>query len=102
MPPVKKVRKVVKKKRATAVATGVAPRRARGGRPSLLTPLIALALAGVIVWAVLSVGNKSSGIQVSERTVTATKGVVQSVVSGSGNLEPGNQYDLNFGTSGEI
>ena len=37
-----------------------------------------------------------------ERIVTVSQGVVQSIVSGSGNLEPANQLDVNFGTSGQI
>src|SRR4029079_5430497 len=37
-----------------------------------------------------------------ERTATVERGVIQSTVSGSGNLEPANQADVDFATSGEI
>ena len=55
-----------------------------------------------VVVAVLSVGSESAGVQVSERTVTVSRGVIETVVSGSGNLEPARQADLDFATSGRI
>src|SRR4051794_26216985 len=38
----------------------------------------------------------------SGRTVSVTRGVIQSTVSGSGNLAPPNQLELNFGTGGKV
>ena len=70
-------------------------------RPALTTiALGVLAAAGVVV-AILAIGSPSTSTA-RERTVTVARGVVQSTVSGSGNLSPANQVDLNFGTSGEI
>jgi multidrug efflux pump subunit AcrA (membrane-fusion protein) len=70
-----------------------------------LTPLNvalgALAIAGVIT-AVILVGPESSATTTRERTVTVTKGVVQSTVSGSGNLSPANTMDLSFGATGKV
>src|SRR5919201_4333912 len=70
-------------------------------RPALTTiALGVLAAAGVVV-AILAIGSPSTSTA-RERTVTVARGVVQSTVSGSGNLSPANQVALNFGTSGEI
>ena len=70
-------------------------------RPGALTALLALAAAGTVAAAVLSVGGDESTL-VSERTVTVTRGVIETVVSGSGNLEPARQVDVDFATSGRI
>jgi HlyD family secretion protein len=43
-----------------------------------------------------------SAPEAQQREVTAARGVVQSTVSGSGNLEPAEQLDLSFGTSGTV
>jgi len=70
-------------------------------RPSpALIALSALA-AGAIAIAVVVVGSPPATAS-SGRTVTVTRGVVQSTVSGSGNLAPGNQFELNFATSGVV
>jgi multidrug efflux pump subunit AcrA (membrane-fusion protein) len=63
--------------------------------------LLSLAAVAAVVVAVLSVGSDTQATT-SERIVTVSTGVVQSVVSGSGNLEPANQLDVNFGTTGRI
>jgi macrolide-specific efflux system membrane fusion protein len=68
----------------------------------VLRVLLALATAGAVAAAVLVVGGPSSGAQVSERTVTVSKGVIQAVVSGSGNVEPSKQQDVDFATSGQV
>jgi multidrug efflux pump subunit AcrA (membrane-fusion protein) len=60
-----------------------------------------LGAAGAIVAAFLSLGSSPSTL-VSERTVTVSRGVIQTVVSGSGNLEPARQVDVDFATSGTI
>jgi multidrug efflux pump subunit AcrA (membrane-fusion protein) len=66
------------------------------------TALLAVATVGAVIAAVLVVGGSSSGAQVSERTVTVSKGVIQTVVSGSGNLAPSKQQDVDFATSGKV
>jgi multidrug efflux pump subunit AcrA (membrane-fusion protein) len=68
-----------------------------------LTVVLALAAAGAVVAAVLVVGSGGgTAVQVSERTATVTRGVIQTIVSGSGNLEPLAQQDVDFATSGEV
>jgi membrane fusion protein, macrolide-specific efflux system len=66
--------------------------------------LVALALVAVAVVfaAVLEVGPPSSSARVSRQLVTAENGVIQSSVSGSGNIEPGTQAFANFKTSGTL
>ncbi len=70
-------------------------------RPALATILVAILAAGAIIVAVLVVGSPATS-SAQERTVTVARGVVQSTVSGSGNLSPANQVELNFATSGQI
>lgn len=43
-----------------------------------------------------------SAPKAQQREVTAARGVVQSTVSGSGNLEPSEQRSVSFGTSGTV
>jgi RND family efflux transporter MFP subunit len=74
----------------------------RRRRVALVPGLLALAAAGAVVAAVLSVGGSSSGAQASERTATVSRGVIQSIVSGSGNLAPSKQQDVDFATSGKV
>lgn len=74
----------------------------RSGRPWLNYALGVLCL-GAIVAAVLVVGPASgSGGSGAKRTATAAAGVVQSTVSGSGNLEPASQLNLGFKASGTV
>ena len=61
-----------------------------------------MAAVGAVIAAVLSLGDSPSATTVSERTVTVSRGVIESVVSGSGNLEPARQADVNFAASGRI
>ena len=77
------------------------PRTSRRSLTPLNLALGALAAGGVIA-AVIVVGPESSATTTRERTVTVTKGVVQSTVSGSGNLSPANTMDLSFGASGKV
>ncbi len=58
--------------------------------------------AGAIVVAVLVVGPASGSQATVTRTATAARGVVQSTVSGSGNLQALSQLDLGFKTSGTV
>jgi multidrug efflux pump subunit AcrA (membrane-fusion protein) len=70
-------------------------------RPALATVALAALAAAAVVGAVVVVGSPAAG-SAQERTVTVARGVIQSTVSGSGNLEPANQVDVDFATSGEI
>jgi multidrug efflux pump subunit AcrA (membrane-fusion protein) len=58
--------------------------------------------AGAIVLAILVVGPTSGSSGAITRTATAAEGVVQSTVSGSGNLQASSQLDLGFKTSGVV
>jgi multidrug efflux pump subunit AcrA (membrane-fusion protein) len=60
-----------------------------------------LVIAAVVV-AFLVVGPASPSAGAQSRVVTVSQGVVQSTVSGSGNLEPAVQLDLGFKTSGVV
>jgi multidrug efflux pump subunit AcrA (membrane-fusion protein) len=70
-------------------------------RPALTTVAIAALAAAAVVGAVIAVGSPATS-SAQERTVTVARGVIQSTVSGSGNLAPANQVDVDFATSGEI
>jgi multidrug efflux pump subunit AcrA (membrane-fusion protein) len=58
--------------------------------------------AGAIVAAILLVGPASSSQATITRTATVAQGVVQSTVSGSGNLQAASQLNLGFKTSGTV
>ncbi|HEX3977599.1 MAG TPA: biotin/lipoyl-binding protein, partial [Solirubrobacteraceae bacterium] len=59
-------------------------------------------LAAVVVAAVIELGPPSQTTRTSTEVVTATKGVIQSTVTGTGNLEPGTDVEANFQTSGTL
>jgi multidrug efflux pump subunit AcrA (membrane-fusion protein) len=73
----------------------------RTGRP-WLNYLMGLLCVGAIVAAVLVVGPASGSQSTATRTAKAAQGVVQSTVSGSGNLQPASQLNLGFKTSGTV
>jgi multidrug efflux pump subunit AcrA (membrane-fusion protein) len=76
--------------------------RQRSGASWFVYTLAALVL-GAIVAAVLVVGPASGGQAANvTRTVTAQRGVVQSTVSGSGNIQAASELDLGFKTSGTV
>lgn len=56
----------------------------------------------VIAVAAISVGPASSQSGATRRTATVQRGVVQSTVSGSGNLQPASELDLGFKASGTV
>ncbi|MHB8532106.1 MAG: biotin/lipoyl-binding protein, partial [Solirubrobacteraceae bacterium] len=56
----------------------------------------------VIALAAITVGPASSQSGAATRTATVQRGVVQSTVSGSGNLQPASELDLGFKTSGTV
>src|SRR4051812_46847804 len=92
--------------RRRAVKTAPKPRprsapRASRRRPGALTALLVAVAGAAVAVAVLSLESAPSTL-VSERTVTVAKGVIQTVVSGSGNLAPAKQVDVDFATSGKI
>ncbi len=73
----------------------------RTGNP-WLNYLLGLLCVGAIVAAVLVIGPASSGQTATSRTAKAVEGVVQSTVSGSGNLQPASQLNLGFKTTGTV
>lgn len=73
----------------------------RTGAPRLVYALGALCAAAIAA-AILVVGPASGSQTGQTRTVTAARGVVQSTVSGSGNIQPASQLDLGFKTSGAV
>ncbi|HEV3322822.1 MAG TPA: biotin/lipoyl-binding protein [Solirubrobacteraceae bacterium] len=75
--------------------------RPRAPRP-WPTYLLAALCVGAIVAAVLVVGPASGTATSSGRTIAVGEGVVQSTVSGSGNIQAATQLDLGFKTSGVV
>jgi membrane fusion protein, macrolide-specific efflux system len=70
-------------------------------RPTLNIFLGLLSISAVIV-AYTSVGKASQTATASRRTATVARGVVQSTVSGSGNLAASSELDLGFKTAGVV
>ncbi|HEV3093488.1 MAG TPA: biotin/lipoyl-binding protein [Solirubrobacteraceae bacterium] len=73
----------------------------RTGAP-WLNYALGLLCVGAILAAVLVVGPASSSTAATRRTAKAAEGIVQSTVSGSGNLEPASQLNLGFKTAGTV
>ncbi len=71
-------------------------------RASWLVYVLGALCAGAIVAAILVVGPASGSQTTVTRTATAAQGVVQSTVSGAGNLQASSQLDLGFKTSGVV
>ena len=71
-------------------------------RASWLVYVLGALCAGAIVAAILVVGPASGSQTSVSRTVTVASGVVQSTVSGSGNLQAASQLNLGFKTSGTV
>jgi multidrug efflux pump subunit AcrA (membrane-fusion protein) len=67
-----------------------------------LNYLLGVACVGALVAAFLVVGPASGSQATVTRTAVAAQGVVQSTVSGSGNLQAASQLDLGFKTSGTV
>ena len=67
-----------------------------------LNYLLGLLCVGAIVAAVLVVGPASGSTTAVTRTAKVAEGVVQSTVSGSGNLAPASQLNLGFKTGGTV
>jgi multidrug efflux pump subunit AcrA (membrane-fusion protein) len=73
------------------------PRR----RPWHLYLLAGLAVV-LAVLAIAEIGPPTSSARTSTQTVTAEQGVIQSTETGTGNIEPGTDDDVNFQTSGTL
>ncbi len=71
-------------------------------RASWLVYALGALSAGAVVAAVLVVGPAPASQSSVTRTATAARGVVQSTVSGSGNLQPETELDLGFKTAGTV
>jgi multidrug efflux pump subunit AcrA (membrane-fusion protein) len=80
-------------------ATGLAARFRR--QPVLNSVLLALCVVAIVL-AVSAIGPSTQSSGASTRTTTAKQGVVQSTVSGSGNIQSSSQLDLGFKTSGTV
>src|SRR4051794_430301 len=101
MPTRRRRRPITTAPKSRPKARARAPRNPRRSRPGVLTALLVLVAGGAVVAAILSLQSAPATL-VSERTVTVTRGVIQTVVSGSGNLAPARQVDVDFATSGKI
>lgn len=64
---------------------------------ALAATAVALSVAGLLI-----VGPASQSATGQSRIVTAQQGVVQSTVSGTGNMEPSTELDLGFKTAGVV
>jgi HlyD family secretion protein len=69
---------------------------------SWLVYVLGALCAGAIVAAILVVGPASGSQATVTRTAKVAEGVVQSTVSGSGNLQAASQLNLGFKTSGTV
>ncbi len=89
------------------------PRREHGpeGRRTLasrfreqpvLNGLLVLACVALIILAFTAVGPSSGSSSATTRTTTAKYGVVQSTVSGSGNIQSADELNLGFKTDGTV
>ncbi len=83
------------------IATPMNTRRDRPSRPWLLYALGVVAIA-VAALAVSEIGPPTSSARTSKEIVTAEQGVVQSTVTGSGNIAAGTDVTVNFNTSGTL
>jgi multidrug efflux pump subunit AcrA (membrane-fusion protein) len=63
---------------------------------------LALLVAAAVVAAMLELGPPSSSARTSRELVTAARGIVQSTVTGTGNVEPGIDVNADFQTSGTL
>jgi multidrug efflux pump subunit AcrA (membrane-fusion protein) len=71
-------------------------------RRARLAITLALLAAVAVVGAVSTIGSPATAAPPTSRTVTVKSGVIQSTVSGSGNLEPATQQDLSFTNAGTV
>src|SRR6202046_744741 len=78
------------------------PRRGASRRPAWY--LIVLAAVGVVavVLGILDIGSPTSSARTTKQIVTAERGVVQSTVTGSGDVEPAVDDSVSFQASGTL
>jgi multidrug efflux pump subunit AcrA (membrane-fusion protein) len=78
--------------------------RTRRDRPPRSWFLYALAVVAIVVavLAITEIGPPTSSARTSREVVTAEQGVVQSTVTGSGNIAAGTDDTVNFNTSGTL
>src|SRR5689334_11713387 len=76
-------------------------RRDRPSRPWFLYALAVVAVA-VVALSIAEIGPPTSSARTSTEIVTAGQGVVQSTVTGSGNIAAGTDDTVNFNTSGTL
>jgi multidrug efflux pump subunit AcrA (membrane-fusion protein) len=69
---------------------------------SWLVYVLGALCAGAVAAAILVVGPASGSQSAAIRTASVAQGVVQSTVSGTGNLQPASQLNLGFKTSGTV
>ena len=81
-----------------------AARRAAGASPAPAWYLIVLAAVGVLaaVLGILQIGSPTSSARTAKEIVTAERGIVQSTVTGSGDVEPAVDDSVSFQTSGTL
>jgi membrane fusion protein, macrolide-specific efflux system len=82
-----------------AAARGTAAKPPR--RPWHLYLLLAVAVV-LAVLGVAEIGPPTSSARTSTQIVTAEQGVVESTVTGTGNIEPGSDVNVNFQASGTL
>jgi macrolide-specific efflux system membrane fusion protein len=82
-------------------ARSIAMSSRRAHRPWHLYLLLAVGVV-LAVLAVAELGPPTSSARTSTQSVTAEKGVVQTTVTGSGNIEAGTDLDVNFQASGTL
>jgi multidrug efflux pump subunit AcrA (membrane-fusion protein) len=70
--------------------------------PRWLNVALGTGAATLVAVGILLVGPPSQSATVQSRIVTVQQGVVQSTVSGTGNIQPVTQLDLGFKTSGVV
>jgi membrane fusion protein, macrolide-specific efflux system len=71
-------------------------------RRRILLAVLTLAVVAVGFVAVSEVGTPTSAARSETETVTAADGVVQTTVSGTGNVDAGTDDDVDFATSGTL
>ena len=63
---------------------------------------LAAVFAAAVIAAILELGPPTSSARTTKETMTAENGLVQSTVTGTGNVEPGTDDTANFQTSGTL
>ena len=81
---------------------GMGGLRGRFAEQPVLNGALSLLCVAVIALAIAAVGPASQSSGQTTRTATAKRGVVQSTVSGNGNVQSATELDLGFKTSGTV